>query len=197
MFAINHNRQTFTEEEAKAGIVYSYYNELLGKVFHRQHRIDLAQLDLPQLDLSELVIPFTAEEVERIVREMPADRSSGPDGFNGALYKAAWEIVGPDEVRVFHALWDMDFRSFYHLNEATMVLLHKTQVPDGLKDYRPISLIHSIGKLFAKGLALRLAPRIQEIVKINQSAFIRGRRIHENLCIVQLACRDCMLGDAP
>jgi hypothetical protein len=36
LFAINHNGQTFTEEEAKVGIVYSYYNELLGKVFHRQ-----------------------------------------------------------------------------------------------------------------------------------------------------------------
>jgi hypothetical protein len=83
-------------------------------------------------------------------------------------------------VRVFHKLWELDFKSFYHLNEASMVLLHKTQALDGLKDYRPISLIHSIGKLFAKGLALRLAPRIQEIVKINQSAFIRGHQIHEN-----------------
>ena len=70
-----------------------------------------------------------------------------------------------------------------------MVLLHKTQAPDGLKDYRPINLIHSIGKLFAKGLALRLAPRIPEIIKINQSAFIRGRRIHENFRAVQLTCR--------
>jgi len=59
---------------------------------------------------------------------------------------------------VFQALWDMDFRSFSHLNEATMVLIHKTQAPDGLKDYRPISLIHSVGNFFAKGLALRLAP---------------------------------------
>jgi len=55
--------------------------------------------------------------VARIVRDTPADRAPGPDGFNGAFYKAAWEIVGPDVVRVFHALWEVDFRSFYHLNE--------------------------------------------------------------------------------
>lgn len=97
--------------------------------------------------------------------------------------------MGPDVVRVFQALWEVDFRSFYHLNGATMVLLHKTQTPDDLRDYRPISLIHSIGKLFAKGLALRLAPRIHEIVKINQTAFIQGCRIHENFRTVQLACR--------
>ena len=70
-----------------------------------------------------------------------------------------------------------------------MVLLHNTMTPDGLKDYRPISLIHSVGKLFVMGLALRLAPRMAQIVKINQSAFIRGRRIHENFRAVQLSCR--------
>ena len=48
-----------------------------------------------------------------------------------------------------------------------MVLLHKNQQPEGLKDYRPISLIHSIGKLFAKGLAMRLAPHMPQIVKAN------------------------------
>jgi hypothetical protein len=62
-----------------------------------------------------------------------------------------------------------------------MVLLHKTAAPDGLRDYRPISLIHSVGKLIAKGLALRLAPFMPCIVKINQSAFIRGRQIPEIL----------------
>lgn len=91
-------------------------------------------------------------------------------------------------MHVFQALWEVDFRSFHHLNEAIMVLLHKTDAPAGLKDYRPISLIHSIGKLFAKGLALRLAPRMSQIVMENQSSFIKGRRIHENFT-VQLACK--------
>ena len=48
-----------------------------------------------------------------------------------------------------------------------MVLLHKNQQPEGLKDYQHISLIHSIGKLFAKGLAMRLAPHMPQIVKAN------------------------------
>jgi hypothetical protein len=47
LFALNHNGQTFSEEEAKAGIVYSYYNGLMGTAFQRHHRIDLPQLDLP------------------------------------------------------------------------------------------------------------------------------------------------------
>ncbi|XP_066392841.1 uncharacterized protein [Miscanthus floridulus] len=126
-------RTMASEEEAKADIVYEYYNGLLGNAFVRQHRIDLSQLDLSRLDLHELVAPFAADEVARVVRETPSDRAPGPDGFSGAFYKAAWSVVGADVVRVFHALRELDFRSFNLLNEAMMVLLHETAAPDGLR----------------------------------------------------------------
>ena len=43
LFVLSHNGQTFSEEEAKANIVFDYYNALLGTPFTRQHRIDLSQ----------------------------------------------------------------------------------------------------------------------------------------------------------
>lgn len=73
---------------AKAEIVFDYYNDLLGKPFVREHRIDLAQLDLPHLDLESLADPFSLEEILRIIRESPPDRAPGPDGFSGAFYRA-------------------------------------------------------------------------------------------------------------
>lgn len=53
--------------------MHDYYNNLLGTPFVRHHRIDLSCLDLPSLDLSELVAPFSDDEVARIVRETPSD----------------------------------------------------------------------------------------------------------------------------
>jgi hypothetical protein len=189
LFAIAHDGHTFTEEEAKAEIVFSYYDAILGVPFARTHRLDLTMLGLSTLDLAEQVAPFSAAEIAAAIKETPADRAPGPDGLNATFYKTAWSIVGPDIVRAFRALWESDFRSFHHLNEAVMVLLHKTHAPSGLKDYRPISLIHSVAKLFSKCLALRLAPRMHELIKPNQSAFIQGRQIHENFRTVQLTCR--------
>lgn len=189
LFTIQHDGQTFSEEEAKAEVIYTYYNGIPGTPFQRHHCINLDLLDLPHLDLSDLVAPFSNEEVARIVQESPNDRAPGPDGFTGAFYKAAWTVIAPDILRVFEAFWEMDFRSLHHINGATMVLLHKTAAPSGLRDYRPISLIHSAGKLIAKGLAMRLTPFMSRIVKINQTAFIRGRQIHENFRAVQLTCR--------
>lgn len=189
MHAISVDGRTFSEEEAKAGIAYDYYNSILGTPFMRRHRIDLQQLGLPHLDLEALVAPFTADKVAAIVRASHRDRTPGPDGFTGGFYLAAWEVIGGDVVKVFDAFWQLDFRSLHHLNGAVMVLLHKTDDPQGLRDYRPISLIHSIGKLLTKCLATRLAPFMAALVRPNQMAFIRGCLIHENFRAVQLTCR--------
>ena len=188
MLTITHEGQTFTEEEAKAGIVHAYYNDLLGKPFSRTHRLDLSLLNLPTPDLEDLARPFTAEEIAAAVHDTPSDRAPGPDGFTTAFLKSSWEIICDDLRVAFHSLWTLDFRGFHDLNSATMVLLQKREAPQGLRDYRPISLIHSVGKLFAKTLALRLAPRMVELIRGNQTAFIRGCRIHDRFR-VQLACR--------
>jgi hypothetical protein len=68
-----------------------------------------------------------------------------------------------------------------------MILLRKKDHPLEIGDYWPISLIHSFGKLVTKCLAKRLAPMLDDLVMKNQSAFIRGRRIHDNFR--QLACK--------
>lgn len=156
------NEATFSAGEAKAELVFSYSNEILGRNFSPIHQIDLQQLNLPSLDLSDQVVPFTKEEISRIVRETPSDRAPRPDGFNGCFYKMAWEVVKGDILDVFQAMWDVDSRGFHLLNQAVIVLLRKNNAPSGLRDYRLIILIDSIGKLFSKGLAMHLSPRMTD-----------------------------------
>jgi hypothetical protein len=54
-----------------------------------------------------------------------------------------------------------------------------------VKDFRPISLIHSIAKLVTKIMANRLAPLLPVLVPPNQSTFIKGTNIHDNFLLVQ------------
>jgi hypothetical protein len=72
----------------------------------------------------------------------------------------------------FHSFWSLDYRSFYLLNQAYMVLLKKKKDHQQVHDYRPISLIHSFSKLVAKTLSTRLAPNMHSLVMPNQSDFI-------------------------
>jgi hypothetical protein len=81
-----------------------------------------------------------------------------------------------------NALFFGDSRMFRTLNNAYIVLLPK--IPDASmpSDYRPITMIHSFGKLASKLLAARLAPKLPQIISPspNENAFIRARTIHDN-----------------
>jgi hypothetical protein len=78
---------------------------------------------------------------------------------------------------------------FYLLNGASMVLLRKNDAPAGLRDYRPISLIQSFWQACVQGFGAQSALFMNALVKPNQTAFIKGRRIHDNFRSVHLYCR--------
>lgn len=104
--------------------------------------------------------------------ELPSDKAPGPDDFTGLFYKIAWPIIKNDIVAAFNAFWALDGRSFHLLNDAFMVLLRKKVDAVEIKDYRPISLVHSFSKLITKCLARRLALVLNDLVHPSQSAFI-------------------------
>jgi hypothetical protein len=58
-----------------------------------------------------------------------------------------------------------------------------------VKDFRPISLIHSFAKIITKLLANRLSGKLSQLVSPNQSAFVKGRYILDNFVLVQQMAR--------
>jgi hypothetical protein len=66
-------------------------------------------------------------------------------------------------------------------------ILFSSPKKDALRvsDFRPISLIHSVAKIFSKLLANRLAPHLDGLVSKCQSAFIQKRCIQDNFLYVQ------------
>lgn len=83
----------------------------------------------------------------------------------------------------------MDSRGLAQVNKAFIILIPKRHGVDNLSDFRPISLVHSLVKIFTKLLARRLAPKLPDLVDICQSAFIKNRSIQENFLYVQNTVR--------
>ena len=136
-------------------------------------------------DLTELEAPFSEEEVETTIKSMSSDKAPGPDGFTGAFFKGCWEIIKDDVMAAMHSLFHLNDQSFELLNSVSIILLPKKADALKVSDFRPISLIHSIPKIFSKLLANRLAPHLNSLVSNCQSAFIKKRSIHDNFLYVQ------------
>jgi hypothetical protein len=78
---------------------------------------------------------------------------------------------------------------FSALNTAYITLLPKKGDAEQPKDFRPISLVHSIAKLITKVLANWLVGPLNQLVSPNQSAFIKGHFIQDNFMLLQQTTR--------
>lgn len=75
---------------------------------------------------------------------------------------------------------NLHLENLHWLNTANIVLIPKKEGAEEISNFRPISLIHAIAKIIAKMLAMRLAPFMNSLASIAQSAFIKKRSIHDN-----------------
>jgi hypothetical protein len=130
----------------------------------------------------------TQQRIEHMPNTCPV-LAPGSDGFTGRFFQAVCPIIKCDVLQALAAIWSMDTHSLYLLNQAYMFLLRKKKDTEEIKDFRPISLIHSFSKLFTKLLSAIMALFMHRLVLPNQSAFICGRAIHDNFHDVQSSAK--------
>lgn len=178
-----------TGQEEIADAVDAYYSRLFEEVSPKAFTIALDTLRLPSRDLSHLEEQFTKEEVEKVVKGMPMDKAPGPDGFTGRFFVTCWPIIKGDLMRAMDAFYRGDMRGLATINKAIVTLLPKMDGAVDIKDFRPVSLVHGASKIFEKALSIRLAPELPKLVGCHQSAFVKGRSIHDNFMLVQCMAR--------
>jgi hypothetical protein len=175
------------EQDAMHHVLHEHFSAVFGTAASGGTTLNFLALGIQPLDLSEQEAAITPEEVWATIKAMPSDRAPGPDGFTGAFYKSSWGTISNEVMAAVVAFAQGNIRSMDKLNNALVVLLPKKVGANCPADFRPITIIHSFAKLISKLLALRLAPRLHELIASNQNAFIRTRSIHDNYKYIQRA----------
>src|SRR6185312_13482783 len=134
-----------------------------------------------------LVAPFQKDEIKRALFKMFPTKAPGPDGLPAHFFQRHWEICG-DEVTavVLRVLRGEDDPSA--INNTCIVFIPKVESPEELGQFRPISLCNVIYKITSKVMANRLKEVLPEIISEEQSAFVPGRLITDNI----ITAYECM-----
>jgi hypothetical protein len=123
-------------------------------------------------------LTFSHHELDEVLAQTKLDTAPGPEGFPVAFFKAFWPMLKPLILRILNefALGRLDIS---RLNFGVLSLLPKVPGPDSIKLFRPIALINVIFKFISKAFAIRLSPIAHQVISPTQTAFIKGRLIHD------------------
>lgn len=124
----------------------------------------------------------SAEEIREATFSINAEKAPRPDGFSAGFFHTHWEKVRPDIVREVQGFFDGEPLP-ENINNTHIRLIPKITNPQKVSDYRPIALCNVYYKIYSKLFTRRLQPLMDKLISENQSAFVLGRAIVDNVLI--------------
>ena len=173
--ANSHRRTNHIQGIEVDGVLYEDEKEVRSRVVNFYQRLYTESVSwCPSMDglefarteedeRLELERDFPKEEVVKVLQEMKGDKAPGPDGFTMAFFQKCWCVVEIDVLAFFdHFHRSSEFE--WSLNASFLSLIPKKNNVVNIKDFRPISLVGSVYKLFSKVLANRLRRVLDKLI---------------------------------
>jgi hypothetical protein len=111
----------------------------------------------------KLLAPFSADDVRKEVFSIGDYKAPGPDGLHLFFYKKIWNVYGEEITQeVLQAVNSGVIPDGW--NDTTVILITKTDNPELVTQFRPISWCNVIYKIISKMLALRMKGIVHEVI---------------------------------
>jgi Reverse transcriptase (RNA-dependent DNA polymerase) len=107
------------------------------------------------------------------------------DGFTGEFYKVFQQLIMPNLLATYNSVIQQPDQTLEPLNGSYIVMIAKKKNAIEPRDYRPISVINAVQRIFFKILATRLQIHIPSLLQPTQTSFLKGRHILEGFYYTQ------------
>ncbi|PZC79969.1 hypothetical protein B5X24_HaOG215559 [Helicoverpa armigera] len=131
------------------------------------------QINKTDLDSKDKVPPILEDEIIKAIETQKKNKAPGPDGINNELLSDCKSAIAPLLKYVFNDVVDTE-KIPTQWTTSTIILLHKKGDRDEINNYRPISLMSNIYKIFAKVILWRITRTLDENQPKEQAGFRAG-----------------------
>ncbi|KAL3679018.1 hypothetical protein R1sor_021974 [Riccia sorocarpa] len=120
-----------------------------------------------------------------IVMEMPKEKSPGLDGVMIEILRIGWEFMKEDCFLMVQGFWDKK-KLIGKDSRGVIKLIPKNERKHLLTNWGPITLLTTSYKIIAKIIAVRLKGMLPDIIDTQQTGFVAGRNIIDNILSLRL-----------
>ena len=127
---------------------------------------------------------ITVEECLALLKTFQLNKTLGTDGLTAEFYLRFWiDISGPLIDCLNHSAL-LEELSISQRRGIISLIPKKNKDPLLLKNWRPITLLNIDYKLATKCIAKRLEKVLPYLIDGDQTGYIKGRFIGENICLI-------------
>ena len=197
----NYNKKTISElrmedetiiknETQVLDAIENYFNDLYTSVSsatQAEYDSFIQELSLPKLsdeERQELEGPLTYDECKQVLETFQNDKSPGEDGFTVEFYNFFFELLGHNLVESFNEAYETNELSISQRRGIITLIPKEDGSLLDLSNWRPITLLNVNCKIATKAIAKRIEASLPKLVNSDQTGFIKGRYIGENIRLI-------------
>ena len=127
---------------------------------------------------------LTYEECKKILETFQNDKAPGEDGFTVEFYTYFFELLGNDLIASFNEAHDKGELSISQRRGIITLIPKEDGSLLDLSNWRPITLLNVDLKIASKAIAKRIEPTLPNLIHSDQTGFVKGRYIGENIRLI-------------
>ncbi|GJT48969.1 RNA-directed DNA polymerase, eukaryota, reverse transcriptase zinc-binding domain protein [Tanacetum coccineum] len=164
--------------------VHGYFMGASQNVQNIQNSDELFGKRLNEGVYERMIHDITNAKIKNAMFDIDDSKAPRPYGFTAAFIKKSWGIIGNNVCRVVKKFFS-NGKILGELNAIIVSLIPKVQNPSKVNDFRPIAYCNVLYKCISKVITNMITHVLGSLVSCNQSEFIPGRNIQDNIMLTQ------------
>ena len=140
---------------------------------------------------------ITIEECAKVLKTFSNRKSPGDDGFTAKFYNCFFDLVIRDLVSSFNTAYREEKLSISQRRGVVTLIPKEDSCLSSVSNWRPITLLNLDYKITSKVIAKRIEKVLPQIIHLDQTGFVKGRYIGQNIRVINDILEQTKLQNIP